>query len=382
VFDWHFGNSPFTSEGITGGLDDIRIYNRALTAAELTTIFPDQPRGVFDFVNQQETAEENEVPAAVNELSIPVSRTQGDDGEVSVGYKLVSGSAILDTDFRLKGDLQAPGSVDRGKGTLTWGIHDATDKNIIVELIGDDLREGTETFTIELERLGSTEPELGSNNIVDVIIADKTPNPYGAIGFAPMTASENIAVDEGQSGIITVERDGSDSQGGFDVTYETCKLAFLKADPHPAPRPFFAAADWVLWCSNHPPNPNFRQLEMAKEILYRSSIIARQENIDEEARTIELSFSSEAPALHCRTRAPLELRRRRTARWYGLPHQCFLGAQLSSCGKESPLPFLVGGSSGLGDDLSTTKPNQQQQKRGVELDADQLSEKPICKFHK
>lgn len=34
---------------------------------------------------------------------------------------------------------------------------------------------------------------------------------------------------------------------------------------------------------------------MAKEILYRSSTIERKDNIDEEARTIELSFSSEAP---------------------------------------------------------------------------------------
>ena len=52
---------------------------------------------------------------------------------------------------------------------------------------------------------------------------------------------------------------------------------------------------FLSWCSNPPPNPNFRQLEMAKEILYRSSIIERKDNIDEEARTIELSFSSEAP---------------------------------------------------------------------------------------
>ena len=42
------------------------------------------------------------------------------------------------------------------------------------------------------------------------------------------------------------------------------------------------------------PKPELRQLEMAKEILYRSSTIERKDNIDEEARTIELSFSSEA----------------------------------------------------------------------------------------
>jgi hypothetical protein len=216
--DWFFGNNPFASEGITGGLDDIRIYNRALTAAELTTIFPDQPRGIFNFVNQQETGDENEVPAAVNEIVIPVSRTQGDDGQVSVGFKLVSDSAILDTDFRLKGDTSS--GLDRGKGTLAWDIHDAVNKNITVELIGDNIREGTETFTIVLERLGNTEPELGNNSVIDVNIVDKTPNIYGAIGIAPTTAIENSAVDEGLSGDITVERVGSDSIGAFDVTYE------------------------------------------------------------------------------------------------------------------------------------------------------------------
>ena len=51
---------------------------------------------------------------------------------------------------------------------------------------------------------------------------------------------------------------------------------------------------WQIRVPNPTTNPNFRQLEMAKEILYRSSTIERKDNIDEEARTIELSFSSEA----------------------------------------------------------------------------------------
>jgi hypothetical protein len=225
--DFIFGNVSGASEGIVGGFDDIRIYERALTAAELTTIFPDQPRGEFEFTNIQESGDENVTPAAVTEIDIPVSRLAGDDGEVYVAYNLVSGTATLDTDFRLKDDIAAPGPL-RGKGVLTWGVHDAVDKNITVELIGDSLREGTESFTIELEQL-ATEPGLAANNTIDVNIIDKTPNPYGAIGFAPSTAVENITVDEGQAGTITVERVGSDSLGAFDVLYEVESLSASNA---------------------------------------------------------------------------------------------------------------------------------------------------------
>jgi hypothetical protein len=218
--DWLFGNVPDASEGIIGGFDDIRIYDRALTAEELATVFPDQPRGVFQFANDQEIGDENEIENGVNELSIPVSRLLGDDGIVSVAFKLQSDSAVLDTDFRLKDDSKLLGDPNRGQGVLTWQVHDASDKNIIVELIGDSLREGTETFTIELEGLGSTEPGLGNNSLINVNIVDKTPNPYGAIAIAPSTVSDNISVDEGNSGVVTLERVGTDSLGAFDVVYE------------------------------------------------------------------------------------------------------------------------------------------------------------------
>lgn len=226
--DWTFGAIPDASggEGITGGLDDIRIYDRALTAIELATIFPDQPKGVFEFANDQESAEENETSGAVNELLIPVKRIKGDDGIVSVGFELVSDSAILDTDFRLKDDLEVIGSANRGQGTLTWAVHEVEDKHITVELLGDTLREGTETFQVKLVQL-PVEPSLGSNAVIDINIVDKTPNPYGAIGIAPTTGVDNIAVNEGDSGAVVVERVGSDTLGAFDVIYEIESLSAI-----------------------------------------------------------------------------------------------------------------------------------------------------------
>jgi hypothetical protein len=227
--DWLFGNVPDAPEGIVGGFDDIRIYDRSLTAIELNKIFSDQPKGVFEFTNQQEAGDENAVEGAVTEVSIPVSRIQGDDGVVSVAYSLKSDSAILDTDFRLKDDSKTVGDPDRGKGILTWQVHDSVDKHIIVELFGDSLREGTESFHIALEQLAA-EPSLGNRSQVGVNIIDKTPNPYGAIAIAPTTVTENIAIDEGSSGLVTVERVGTDSLGAFDVIYQIEALTATSPD--------------------------------------------------------------------------------------------------------------------------------------------------------
>ncbi|MBL4881465.1 MAG: hypothetical protein JKX82_09090 [Oleispira sp.] len=225
--NWIFGSMPDAAEGIVGGFDDIRIYNRSLTAVELNKIFSDQPRGVFEFVNELEVGDENEVENSVTEISIPVSRIAGDDGIVSVAYSLKSDSAILDEDFKLKDDPKTIGDPDRGKGVLTWQVHDAADKNIVVELIGDNLREGTESFTIELEKLAA-EPSLGSNNIISVNVVDKTPNPYGAIAFSPVGSGINEPVNEGDlNATIVVERVGNNSIGAVDVIYQ---IEALSAD--------------------------------------------------------------------------------------------------------------------------------------------------------
>lgn len=216
--NWTFGNVPGASEGITGGFDDIRIYDRALTPGEIASIFPEQPTGIFEFKNSKQVGEENEVDGAINEILIPVKRLKGDDGDVAVGFKLVSDSAVLDTDFRLKNDMNPAGT--RGEGVVSWGVHEVAEKNITVELLGDNLREGTETFKVELESLVTGSADLGALTLMNVDIVDKTPNPYGAIGIAPATVTENIAVNEGDAGVVTIERVGSDSLSAFDVVYE------------------------------------------------------------------------------------------------------------------------------------------------------------------
>lgn len=222
--DWVFGNGPGGSEGIIGGFDDIRIYDRALNEDELDKVFGDQPKGLFAFEKIQQNGSENVVDGASTVIEIPVVRIEGDDGAVEVDYRLLSGSAVLDTDFKLKDDPRALGHADRGKGTLSWGIHNREAKNIEVELLGDALREGTESFSVELIKV-PTEPDVADRNTLLVSIDDATPNPYGNIVIAPenklVDPNINFIVDEGKtSNVVTIQRKGSDTQGHVDLTYE------------------------------------------------------------------------------------------------------------------------------------------------------------------
>lgn len=221
--NWNFGNVPGSGVGIKGGFDDIKIYNRALNQTELNKIFKEQPIGRFEFSKDVFTGDEDEVDGAKNEIKILVNRIEGDDvplgrTKVSVAFELKSGTAVMGTDFQLKSDV--PANVVSGKSILDWEVHDRGAKEIIVELLGDNKREGTESFTIELEALPS-EPAVANRNIVQVDIVDKTPNPYGAIAIA----SSNAPVVEGSNGAVLIERAGTDTKGDYQITYRVEKLS-------------------------------------------------------------------------------------------------------------------------------------------------------------
>lgn len=214
--DWVFGNIPGASEGITGGLDDIRIYDRALTASELDTVFPEQPKGRFEFALNAAEKDEALIGDGFTTLTVDINRIEGDDGNVSVGYILKSGSADLNDDFKLPG---VDANAIAGRGFLDWTVHDRDPKKITIQILEDTLREGTEDFTIELEaQLG--QPSIGNKNTMTIDIVDKTLNVYGAVAFASAGGGINEPVKEDAlTGSITVERFGDDTLGSVDVWF-------------------------------------------------------------------------------------------------------------------------------------------------------------------
>ena len=216
--NWKFGNATGDATdflGFVGGIDDIRIYDRALTVDELKTLFPEQPKGRFEFNQVTKDTEESPTPGNFFTLSVDVDRIEGDDSEVSVGYILKSGTAILNTDFKLPG---SDADAIAGRGFLDWEIHERAPQTLTVQILADDLREGTESFTIELEAQPG-EPGITANNTITIDIEDRTPNVYGAIEFAASIGGVNEAVKEGVSGSVTVQRKGDDTQGAIDVWY-------------------------------------------------------------------------------------------------------------------------------------------------------------------
>jgi hypothetical protein len=101
--NWKFGNETGDATnmlGFVGGIDDIRIYDRALTVNELKTLFPEQPKGRFEFNQASQETAESPTPGGFITLSVEVDRIEGDDEAVMVGYVLKSGSALLNTDFK------------------------------------------------------------------------------------------------------------------------------------------------------------------------------------------------------------------------------------------------------------------------------------------
>jgi hypothetical protein len=201
--------------GFVGGIDDIRIYDRALTVDELKTLFPEQPKGRFEFNQATQETEESPTLGDFFTLSVGVDRIEGDDDTVSVGYVLKSGSALLNTDFKLPG---TDADAIAGRGFLDWGVHDRAPKTLTVQILADELREGTESFTIELEAQPG-EPGITEKKTINIDVLDKTPNVYGAIAFASSGGGINEAVNEGDAGVITVRRFGDDTQGAVDVWY-------------------------------------------------------------------------------------------------------------------------------------------------------------------
>ncbi|MXR67675.1 hypothetical protein GNT65_03155 [Shewanella sp. JBTF-M18] len=111
-----------------------------------------------------------EVSEADGSVTLVVERLGGVDGEVSVNYHGVNGSAAAGEDFNLT------------EGTLTWGDQDMSPKEIVVAIIADDKEEVTESFTLVLS---SDDGQLVATdkNIANVNIADSSSSSKGGAGL-------------------------------------------------------------------------------------------------------------------------------------------------------------------------------------------------------
>ncbi|OUL17518.1 LamG-like jellyroll fold domain-containing protein [Nostoc sp. 106C] len=173
----------------SGQIDDVRIYNRALTAADITTLAqlgtPTSSPGVIGL----ETSTIN-VNEANGTATVTVLRKQGSDGTVTVDYQTVDGSATPGADYI------------RQSGTLTFAPGE-TRKSVTIPILDDSLTEGNETFGFAIDNItgGAT---LLAPRTAQITIVDNE-NVSGLVGYWKL--------DETTIGATVVDSSGFNNNG-------------------------------------------------------------------------------------------------------------------------------------------------------------------------
>ena len=128
-------------------------------------------------------------------LTISVTRSGGNDGQVAVNYQVSSETAIVGTDF------------DAASGQLVFADGDSTPQSFFVTVLTDDENDGVQTFTASL--FNPTGGASIGNGFARITLNDSTPAAQrGTIQLV----NNSITVDENTGTVqITAERvNGSD----------------------------------------------------------------------------------------------------------------------------------------------------------------------------
>ncbi len=144
------------------------------------------------------------------QIAIPIIRTEGSDGTVTVDYSINNGTAIEGEDF-----------IAISSGTLTFEDGEII-KELIVEIIDDTLAETNETISIAIGN--STGATLGLSRTAIVTIQDNDTTEESTLAYSQ---AEYIFSEDGGEAIITVVRTG-DSNDTVSVEYST-KDSYAKA---------------------------------------------------------------------------------------------------------------------------------------------------------
>ena len=148
--------------------------------------------GAASFIQSEVLLAENQQP-----VSIEVSRDGNTSGELSVNYKLQSGSATVGQD------------VEDISGTLIWQDGDTANKTVSITLINDDINEAEESFTLLLE--ASDDSNLGLNQMIVISISDDETNTAPVVNV-----NEDFQVNTGQT--ITLIATATDAEHD-ELTY-------------------------------------------------------------------------------------------------------------------------------------------------------------------
>ena len=173
-----------------GLIDEVEIFNRALSATEVAAIANAGNAGkchtsTVQFA--QANTNDTETNAGSHTVDIVVTRDGASDSAVDVTYTVTDGSAETgDSDY-----LISPAT-----GTLHWNAGDSTPKNITITVNGDTKFEPDETVNLSLSNAVSTPPgfvTLGAQSTATLTILNDDTQPTISI--------DNVTLSEGNAGI-------------------------------------------------------------------------------------------------------------------------------------------------------------------------------------
>src|SRR5690554_471111 len=233
--DLYIGMGPATSNpSFVGFIDDIQVYNRALSPAELGQILPTLPIGTVQFAGVSDQVNED-----AGSPNITLERTRASDEALTVyvGFDATVSSAAMG----LSGDMTpASNPADlaftdeslrvSGKGIpVTWAAGEKGPKSfsLILDDADDGIREGTEIARFVINDLNGA--KAGENQQFNLRLLDVTPNPYGNFsvsidGLGSKRIPENGAAQE----ICFVRESGS--TGEVTVNYQVSGDAVVDVD--------------------------------------------------------------------------------------------------------------------------------------------------------
>jgi hypothetical protein len=181
---------------LKGTLDDVRLYSRVLTLAEIQALVGEEKPGTVQFSQAAYSVGE-----AAGNAVLMVSRTGGSSGPLSVEYRPRNVTAYWDWDYPYT------------YGRLDWADGDSGNKEIRIPIVNDAFVEGNESFQVRLIQV-ETCALLGSPSVATVTIVDDDRGP-GTVQFAQAVYTVNEA---GTNVLLSVARVGG-SSGPVSVEY-------------------------------------------------------------------------------------------------------------------------------------------------------------------
>lgn len=137
----------------------------------------------------------------VEEVLIPIVRTESSNGTVSVDYSINDGTATATDDFTAT------------SGTLTF-LPDETTKEIAIPILDDSISEIDETFSIAIGN--SVGADLGETRTAIITIEDNDISELDTLAFSQ--AQYNFSEEESEASITVTRTGNADAAVSVDYT--------------------------------------------------------------------------------------------------------------------------------------------------------------------